>query len=392
MILHPYRRTITRKGKTVKAWYFWYTDDTGKKVRKSCGTNGKPCLTKREALEYIETLNRNNLKKDMNMTLREYAENIYEPDSDFLLWQKYKGHEIMENTRKCKIRQLKRVLERFGDTKIKDLKTIDFDKWLLKSSYSVYNKNLIISVINEIYKSLYRDEILSNIFRLDAYGYPRISKKGILTLDEIKQLFPDDYHQLVQIWQTGKMTEFESYQFAVMVYLILTTGMRVGEVSALKWDQFIQQDVILINSMIDTNKERVDHLKKGNDINKKWRITILPGRTVNMLNTLHLMKIENTTDYVFEYENNYVNSQYVLRHLHNALEKNNIDWKTRNLTTHSLRFTYNTLMKNLIDNKQLRLLMGHEREDMTNYYDRSTALDNVPLLLQNKGTIDSVFN
>ena len=54
MIKHLFQRTITRKGKKIKAWYYWFYDENGKQVRKSCGTDGKPCLTKREAEAFID--------------------------------------------------------------------------------------------------------------------------------------------------------------------------------------------------------------------------------------------------------------------------------------------------------------------------------------------------
>ena len=57
MIKHLFHRTITRNGKKIKAWYFWYYDENGKQVRKSCGQNGKPCTVKREAEAYIDSLN-----------------------------------------------------------------------------------------------------------------------------------------------------------------------------------------------------------------------------------------------------------------------------------------------------------------------------------------------
>ena len=53
MVRHLFQRTITRNGKKIKAWYYWYYDENGKQVRKSCGKDGKPCLLKRDAESFI---------------------------------------------------------------------------------------------------------------------------------------------------------------------------------------------------------------------------------------------------------------------------------------------------------------------------------------------------
>ena len=63
MIRHLYQRSIISKGKKIKAWYYWFYDENGKQVRKSCGQNGKPCTVKREAQAFIESLPDENKQK-----------------------------------------------------------------------------------------------------------------------------------------------------------------------------------------------------------------------------------------------------------------------------------------------------------------------------------------
>ena len=63
MTKHLFQRTITKNGKKIKAWYYWFYDENGKQVRKSCGQNGKPCLLKRDAEAFIENLKDENIPK-----------------------------------------------------------------------------------------------------------------------------------------------------------------------------------------------------------------------------------------------------------------------------------------------------------------------------------------
>jgi len=395
MVYHLYQRTIVSKGKKVRAWYYWYYDCTGKQIRKSLGTAGKPCLLKREAQSLIAELELKAKNPDANNILSEYCKGFFEADSDYILRKKAKGYEFQPKTLIHKQRCLECFLNEFGNVKIKDLKTKDIDRWLLRLNKSVGYKNKHISVINDILSSLYTDELINNQLQLETYKQSKVSHKGILYPDEIALLFPENYDDLIKVWKnpvaSRNNTDYEVYQFATIIYLILTTGMRSGEIRALKQDQFIRNDAILINAMMDSEGKRSNHLKKGDDENKKWRIVILPSRTVKMLQNLQLMTDKKYTDFIFELNGLPVEQQYLNSHFQRQLDRMGIDHRARNLSIHSLRFTYNTLMKRAINNNDLRAMIGHVSEVMTDYYDRAKLIDNLPGLLENKAVIDSVF-
>ena len=141
--------------------------------------------------------------------------------------------------------------------------------------------------------------------------------------------------------------------------------------------------------MIDSNDERVNRLKKWTDDNKKWRVTVLPDRTVKMIDLLRLDKSDN--DYVFIYENKPLSTDFLLSHFKCVLNNNNIDCEARNITIHSCRFTYNSLVRGEISGEDLRLMIGHTSEKMTEYYDKSKAVEHLDSLLLNKGSLNSVF-
>lgn len=396
VIKHLYKRTITRKGKKIKAWYFWYYDENGKQIRKSCGTNGKPCLTKAEALFYINNINDNDLIPDsvtFTPTLREFAADLYKPGSKFLIKKANRSESITEQTRKHNETVLNIFLDKFGDFKPDEIDPMDIDDWLLELEYSNSYKNNIITRIQEVYKELYAKHIIKSVPLFEKYKKSH-KPKGILYPDEIKRLFPSDYEQLIKTWRGYRLeSEIDTFQFVCMIYMIISTGMRSCEVRALQWNQFYKDNVIILDAMMDGRNERVNALKKHTDDNKKWRASILSNRLVKMLNTLKAMKDNiDINDYVFCRYNKPITTWYLLEHLRSVLNANGIDTEKRNITVHSLRFTYNTMMRRQISESDLRLLMGHTSEAMTDYYDRSSVIDNIPRLLQNKDIIDNIWN
>ena len=389
MTIHLYQRTITSKGKKVKAWYYWFYDENGKQVRKSCGQNGKPCLLKRDAQAFIERFKDEELKRE-NITFNEYCKDFYSADSRFILKQIARGYKYQPKTVYMKNLHLRKFLFAFGHIQVNALRIGDIENWLIEEDCSNSAKNSILEVIEEIGGELYSDRLIDNEIHIKRFKR-NTREKGVLSLSEIRMLFPEDYDSLISVWRL-KSTEREAdiYSFATMIYTILTTGMRSSEIRALQWNQFIRPDAILINAMVDSNNERVNHLKKWNDTNKKWRVTVLPDRTVRMIDMLRLDKADS--DYVFVFKGEPLDAEFLRKHFCRILRKRKIDCDGRNIKIHSLRFTYNTLMRGEISGDDLRLMVGHTTEKMTDYYDKSKALEHLDSLLLNKDSLNTVFN
>ena len=260
MTKHLFQRTITKNGKKIKAWYYWYYDENGKQVRKSCGQNGKPCLLKRDAEAFIENLKEEKLPKD-KITFNDYCLDFYNENSRFLKKQAARGFNYQANSIYQKKLYLSKFLSVFGNLSVDKIKIGNIENWLINMNCSNSVKNNILAVIDEIESELYSDGLIEHEIHIKHFKR-NTQEKGILSLTEIASLFPANYNSLIEVWRI-RATERESdiYSFAVAIYTLLTTGMRNSEIRALQWNQFIRPDAILINAMIDSNDKRVNRLK-----------------------------------------------------------------------------------------------------------------------------------
>lgn len=392
IIKHLYKRTIPHNGKKVQAWYFWYYDEDKRQIRKSCGSHGKPCLTKRDAEIYIQSLDDSDLiPKKKSVTFNDFCTGMFDQNSKYLIKCKNKGRTITEKTRKMKVYNLNKFLDKFGDMAVDTVEPSDIDNWLLEFDRSNSWRNSFLEVANEVYKELYAYHLINRLPIFEHFKVKTQSTKGILYPNEISELFPTDTKKLMDIWNRNNGDpEYYNFMFATLFFVILTTGMRSGEAQALKEEQFLAPDTIILNAMI-SDGERVDHLKKGNEENKKWRVVILPDKAVAMLE--HLKEIQvKTTDYVFEYHGKPVSGNYMNKRFKYCLNMQGIDTDKREISLHSLRFTNDTMSMRKISTDDLQLMLGHTQKRMSEYYDRSKALDHLPELMENKGTINRLWN
>lgn len=391
-IYHLYQRTIMHKGKKVKAWYYWFYDETGKQVRKTCGSNGKLCLLKREAEEFLISLIKNEPEQRTGKTIKDLCTKMYDQDSDYLKKRAAKGYEVADITRRIKKRLCEYFIEKYGHLYPDQIEISDIEDWLLGINWSNSRRNSMIQVIKEIYNYAYTQKAIKTIPLLTGFKVNKISKKGVLTRDEIDRLFPDDYDKAVNLWKRYIEPDYISYMLCCMCYITLSSGMRSGEVRALQYNQFIAEDTIFLNASI-CDEKRVNYLKKANSKTNKWRIAIIPDKAVKMLRTLKEKEIAGkVTDYVFEHNCKSVRKEFLNERFQYVLEKKlGINYKERHLCIHSLRFTYNTLMRKEISGDDLRAILGHTSQTMTDYYDKSTVLDKLPELVKNKNAINEIW-
>jgi len=95
---------------------------------------------------------------------------------------------------------------------------------------------------------------------------------------------------------------------------------------------------------------------------------------------------------VFPYRNKIVSASYILDRFQFGLARLGIDHKTRRLTIHCLRYTYNTLMKTKLPGDILIEFLGHKSVDMTDHYDNLILLERLAAYRNMQSRVDGFWD
>ncbi len=172
------------------------------------------------------------------LSLKERCPTLLEYSSNFFILGKCKisqrkaeaGKAYAEDMLKVKRGHLLNyLLPEFGMKKLFTITLKDFEDWRNKLDLSNSTKNGITSTFNVILKEALRDEFidkhpLENVERLSKQAE---HSRDILTFAEFKTLFPLEIEEGVKIWREQK--------YFTLLFLMVFSGMRSGEVRALKW-------------------------------------------------------------------------------------------------------------------------------------------------------------
>lgn len=350
------RRYTLFKRSGQKYWYV-YVIENGKRVARSTG-----CTKKYQAQQYAEDFSRS--QPLYQGTLKEYADGFFNWEtSEWIKRRHARDKSFSRSTALLREGQLKNyILPAFGNIPLSDLNTVHIDNWISSLPLSNQSKNHILYTFNIILKEAKREKcILENpLDEVERMGVT-YKKRDSLTLNDIKQLFPDDKSKLLQIW--------EHLKWATAYYTMLTTGMRTGEVSALRWCDILWDipGILILRAVTADNAI-------GETKAKEKRGVLIPKRTKDLLSWWRTECLFVADEhYVFHsYRGNqYINPKTLGRKMSGALKRAQIDKSNRNITAHSLRHTYNTRMRTVLPEAILRFMIGHKSEAMTDRYDQA---------------------
>lgn len=185
-------------------------------------------------------------------------------------------------------------------------------------------------------------------------------EKGVLALEEARRLL--DENKVADTWKTETA-------FAANL-LSATTGLRLGEVLALR-----VQDIRDGRLIIKHSWDRA-HGLKGTKTGRLREVP-MPGKTARWL----LCSMGNrSTGFVFSANGGAspVYDKVVTAGLYDALEKMGIspeERKLRNVSFHSWRHFYNSVLRGRVSDAKLRRLTGHSTAEMTERYSHFKADD-----------------
>jgi len=372
-----------------KIWYFWYYL-AGKKVYKSTRKT-----TKREAKEFVDNFMQS-LRQDhkadksskSSMTLKEFTANFFIWDKcDWIKSQHVKGKPFAISMAKMRRGQLDNyILPEFGNICFKDileenckLNAVDVEKWLSNLPLANQTKNHILYTFKIIMKWAKKKRFIRYNALADTEPASRndYKKKDILSIEELKILFPADQEALIAVWG--------STFYATLFLLMVTSGMRSQEIRALVWgDLLVTEGILFIEHAVKRHEEM------GSTKSDYEKAVYLPDRTITML-----LRWKNETPFndkhhlIF-----YGSSEDKPIHRGKMLEviRKVVTIPGKHITPHCLRTTYNSYMRRHIPEKLLRLQLGHKSEAMTNRYDRSDIMEKLQPFQEQRGKITDFWD
>ena len=317
-----------------------------------------------------EQLKKGVISTEKNISLGKFAEN-------FWIWGKC--HYIRSRlTRGANISRtyvddmrtmlIKHILPYFENIKLQKIRSRHVEKWLIELSqkkkkdgtaFSATSVNRCFTNLKIILKESVRLEYLS---KSPAEGIKQFretpKKKSILTMDEVKELFLDD--NIESLWD-GSVMHY------TLNLLSATTGMRLGECQGLQVQHVNEGYISVMN-----NWDPKYGLKEP-----KWRSyrdIPIPSKTVNYINELiEFSPYKEPEDFVFwgtdrkkPLRNDQIYDVYyaALKNIGISEEQR----RTRNVTFHSWRHFYNTILRGKVSDPKLRLLTGHKSVEMSDLY------------------------
>ena len=256
----------------------------------------------------------------------------------------------------------------FKDMLIDRITSEEIEDWLIqladKKSPATANRSL--SVLKVIFKEAQR---LGHIAISPATNIEKLHEpereKDYLTGDEVDELFT---------WKNFDFVWGGDLNHYLINALGSTTGMRMGEIQALRWED-IYDGHIHVNGSWDRKYGIVPPKAKS----KRWVPLITPIEQALQRLKSQSLPAPHNSDNTFIFSNSLgtkpVDHKLIAKRLYAALSQIGIDERERrkrNITFHSWRHAFNTNLLGKVSEADLRRVIGHRTTAMTDHYDHLT--------------------
>jgi integrase len=370
-----------RRGRSY--FYYWY-EEQGKRIQKACGHG---CDDKRSAVIYLEQLLKTDLSEAKrkaalaSITIKDFAKNMFLEGAPHLARWAAKGKILKRQTIVQHRRHLTGyLLPRFGNLRFTEITPTMIEDFLLEQRLSNSCRNTILYTLKLVMHEARRSGIIEMIPEFEPFKRNG-KRQDILSGEELIKLFPFDEKELIEIWKRPDDMRKERPEIALMFGTLfcvtVSAGLRSGEIRALHHEQIsFANSGLMIDRAVDDRGE-IGPLKKATEEDSRNRAVIIPGITLKMLKRW-LDRKHGCPCYpglVFPYHGKPVANYYIIDRFRYGLRNAGIDYESRRLTVHCLRYTYNTRMRTLLSEQVLREFVGHRSVAMTDHYDRPILLE-----------------
>ncbi len=341
-----------KSGKTV--YYYWAYRNGGKKIYRSTGTD-----TYEKAIRYCRNLLKTGkLATEKSFEFAMYAEHFFVFDScPYIKSRLFHGKTYTKGWAQAQRNLLtRRIIPEFGIIDIREITENQIENWLFRlkqENIGAKTLNHLITILRIIFGyAMKSHDIDSNPMDTIELFALNTAEKGILTRGEMTILF--ETFPTSEVWDSP-------FHYALNLTAAMT-GMRLGEILALKFEAVQPSQITVVYSW-----SRTDQLKCP----KNGRVRHIPI-SENLYNLLHsLSRGGPQSDFIFAYNTNPIDHKSVYLRFYKALEKIGIDkdkWIQRKISFHSYRHFFNTcLLESGLNPELIRLMTGHSAQ-MTALY------------------------
>lgn len=376
---------LFKKQRNGKSYYYCWFQQGSERIFKACG---RACTDKREAVAFLENLLKQELTENKrksalsSMTVNDFSKDMFVEGAPHLARWAAKGKILKPQTIIQHRRHLiNYLLPKFGKLRFNEINPTAVEDFLLEQRLSNSCRNTILYTLKLVMREARRSGIVDMIPEFEPFKRNG-RRQDVLSSEELTKLFPYDENELIQIWTRpdDKRKELDknlALMFGTMFCVTVSAGLRSGEIRALHRDQIsIVNSGLVIDRAVD-DRGKIGPLKKATENDPRSRAVIIPEITLTILKRW-LERIPDCPDYpglVFPYHGKPVANYYILDRFRYGLQNADIDYESRRLTVHCLRYTYNTRMRTLLSEQVLREFVGHRSVAMTDHYDRPILLE-----------------
>lgn len=369
---------------------FYYTQfklpDGKWSVAKSTGETSKG-RAERWAIDYLTT---GQIVKKENVTFAEYSKDFYLWDNTWATDKRSCGLRISQHHCFQQNNLVNgKLIPHLGKMKLTDINRAvikDYRIQLFKQGYAGNTINKILSALKLILDAAEEEGLIQYVPKFDrAANNPK--KKGVLTVEEVKKLFSFDWMSDPAHCHPPR-EQFKGYAGNL---LACSSGLRMGEIQALVLsDVHLREGYIHVRRSWDRKYGLNETTKNG-----MARNILIPAAVQGVLERLININPHpgNPESFVFfsdRKQNKPIEPDILTRSLYTAIRRIGISEekrRERNLTFHSHRYFFNSLLINAkVPLQKIQLLTGHMTPEMTQHYYKPDDLHDVRQIQE------SIFN
>ena len=326
---------------------------------KRFSINGKRISVYGKTLQILSE-KEENIRKDIRTGIYDNRNIIL--DTYFERWITNRRLYIKENTI-CTYRSYyyKHLSHLLGKRKLQQIKPAELRlvQECLANSLKASTANICFKVLKAVLNDAVTDEIIT-------YN----PAKGIRPIKEMEEKAINTYHRALTInEQDMLMSELKNDYYYEFIAFMLCSGMRIGEVAALTWND-IENDIIHINKTLtrsEIGKSKIGNSTKTNASMRDIPLTDTLESILINWNNKEKKKVLKDERIFYSIQGRIVQSGMINRAISRAIHSlKDQGYKIDHFTSHGLRDCYATRFIEQGGNMQtLKTLLGHKSLAMT---------------------------